>query len=381
MVLAITIMLLVFGIAIPFFRSQIHAMNTHAGRFDAQQNVRFGASTIERELRVAGAGVPEKQPMIVQASPYAITFNVDLATNTTGSVGSFGAVYYDPDLPTSATISMTNAHQVELPLSTVQYPDSNYYNQSGPLSYAETISFWVAPDTTAGSNGLYALYRRVNTLDPTIVARGIVIRQGDPPPFTYMILNDQGQSVPIAQNRLPIYHVAIHGDPTDAGTSALTDSIRLVQIHLVGRYLGTTRGDTTDRVVDASVRLMNAGLLRHATCGEAPVFQQPVTATYQATVPPQVVVSWLPSVDEQSGEKDVERYVIFRRRAAETAFGEPYTSVAAGEAAYAFSDLRITPGDEWVYGVAAQDCGGQFSPVSLTTAVPIPADTTQIPPE
>jgi hypothetical protein len=281
-------------------------------------------------------------------------------------------VYYDPDLSSSATVSMTHAHQITLPLSTVQYPDSNYYNQSGPLSYAETISFWVAPDTTAGNNGLYALYRRVNTLDPTIVARGLVIRPGDPPPFTYMILNDQGQSVSIAQNRLPIYHVAIHGDPTDAGSSALTDSIRLVQIHLVGRYEGTTPGDTADRVVDAGVRLMNAGLLRHATCGEAPVFSQAVTVTYQAVVPPQVVISWAPAVDEQGGEKDVERYVIFRRRASETLFGEPYASVAAGESAYAFSDLQITPGDEWIYGVAAQDCGGQFSPVVATAIIQIP---------
>ena len=70
-------------------------MSAHAGAIlIAMQNARFGALTIDRELRIAGSGIPSQQPMIVQATPYAITFNADLATNDSVSAGSFGAVYY-----------------------------------------------------------------------------------------------------------------------------------------------------------------------------------------------------------------------------------------------------------------------------------------------
>ena len=183
MLLAITILLLVFAIAFPLFRTQVRAMASQAGRYDAQQNVRFAISSIERELRVAGAGVPDRQPMIVQASPYAVTFNADLATRDTATEGdAFGAVYLDPDLPAGATMSMTPASQVTLPLSTRPWP-STTYTRGGPLSAAETISFWVAPDASPGSNGRYALYRRVNAMPVDTLARGLVL---DPntEPFT-----------------------------------------------------------------------------------------------------------------------------------------------------------------------------------------------------
>jgi prepilin-type N-terminal cleavage/methylation domain-containing protein len=372
MMLSVTIMLLVFGIVIPFFQSQVGVMSAHAGRFDAQQNARFGAGTIDRELRIAGEGVPNQQPMIVQASPYAVTFNADLATyDSSSTLSTFGAVYYDPDLSASATTSLPNTSKITLPLSAVVYPDSNYYNQSGPLSYAETISFWVALDTTAGSNGRYALYRRVNNLTPTIVSKGLVIRAGDPPPFTYMVYDTLGQQVAIPQTRLPIYHVAMHGSTTDIGNSALTDSIRLVRVHLVGSYYGT-KADTAYRTIDLGVRIMNAGLLNLSTCGNPPIFGQAVTATYSATVPKKIVVTWSPALDETGGEKDVERYVVYRRTATATVFGEPYTSIPAGNATYSFSDLQVASGDNWVYGVAAQDCGGQFSPVTTSAAVTVP---------
>lgn len=369
MMLAITIMLLVFGLAVPFFRSQLQAMDSHANRFDAQQNARFGAATIERELRVAGAGLPEKQPMIVQADPYAITFNADLVTTTLTNIGNFGAVYYDPDLPASAALSLRNTSKVTLPLSSVTYPDSNYYNQSGPRSYAETISFWVATDTTAGSNGTYALYRRVNTQPTTILARGLVIRSTDPKPFRYVVLNDKGEQTALPESRLPAFHTAIHGSLIDTAKSALTDSIRLVRIFLVGRSVNA-RGDTSYREIELSVRLLNSGLLQHSTCGEPPVFNQTVTAVYDA-VSEQTVVQWTRAVDEGGGEKDVERYVIFRKLESDPAFEEPLISVPAGESSYEFRDAAVSSG-KWVYAVAAQDCGGQHSPVVTSATVTVP---------
>lgn len=376
MMLAVTIMLLVFSMAVPVFRSQLRAMDSHAGRLDAQQNIRFGISTIERELRVAGSGVLDNQPMIVEAAPFAITFNADLATRDTASEGgAFGAVYLDPDLPPGATMSMLPSTQVTLPLSSAQYPDTTYRSNGGPLSAAETISFWVAPDASAGSSGRYALYRRVNAGAVDTLARGILIKAGDPPPFTFVVPGPTGLPTDVAVAALPAYHVRIHGSPADTGATSLLpsvpDAIRSVKIHLVGSWIERD-GSKSERPVDATIRLMNAGLLRHATCGEPPVFSQSVTWSYQATPSRQVILTWGQAFDEGAGEKDVEHYAIYRRNSTATEFGEPIASVPAGRTSYQFTDTQISGGQTLVYAVAAFDCGSQPSPLAQTTQVTVP---------
>lgn len=372
MMLAISIMLIVFAIAVPVFRSQLRAMGSHAGRMDAQQNVRFAISTLDRELRVAGAGVPDKQAFVVQADPFAITINADLATRDTASEGdAFGAVYLDPDLPGGSTMSLTPATAVTLPLSAVTYPTTTYFRGNGPQSAAETISFWVAPDGGDGSNGRYALYRRVNALPIDTVARGLML---DPatPPFTYVAADPStGDLSTVAAASLPAFHVQQHGAPDDTGRSAITDAIRSVRVHLVGTYVERD-GTVSKRPADTEIRLLNAGLLNHATCGDAPVFGSAVSATYVSGATRQVVVSWSRAVDESGGERDVEKYLIYRRRAAAAAFDEPMASIPAGQASYQFADTQITSGDQWVYAVAAADCGGQFSPLATSSQVNVP---------
>jgi prepilin-type N-terminal cleavage/methylation domain-containing protein len=364
--LSISILLLVFAMTFPLFRSQLRAMGSTAGRADAQQNVRFAISTIERQLRVAGAGVADQQPLLVQADPFAVTFNADYAARDTAAEGgAFGAVYYDPDLPIGSTMSMLPSQQVTLPLSTVTWPSIQYF-RGGPSSAAETISFWVAPDNSPGSSGRYALFRRVNAMPIDTLARGIVL---DPltPPFTYQTINAAGvvQDVPISS--LPAIHVPIHGAPSDTGSSGLTDQIRFVKVHLQGTFIERD-GTISYRPADASIRLLNAGLLNHATCGDAPVFAQSVAAVASAG---KVVISWNRASDESGGEKDVEKYVIYRRLTT-AAFGDPLASIPAGQASYSFTDTQVSSGNVWVYGVAAEDCGGQFSPLSTSSQVTVP---------
>lgn len=371
MMLAISIMLVVFATAVPVFRVQLRSMGSTAGRADAQQNVRFALSTLDRELRVAGAGVPDGQPAIVQADPFAVTINADLATRDTAAEGgAFGAVYYDPDLPAGATMSLTPAAAVMLPLSSVTYPTTTYSRGSGPQSAAETISFWVAPDGSRGSRGRYALYRRVNALAVDTIAHGLIL---DPatPPFTYVAADPAtGAFVRVAASSLPVFHARQHGAPDDTGGSAITDAIRSVRVHLVGTYIDRD-GGVSRRVGDAEIRLVNAGLLNHATCGDAPVFASAVSAAYASGASPQVLVSWSGAADERAGERDVEKYVIYRR-AATAAFDEPIASVPAGQASYQFADTRVTSGDQWVYAVAAADCGGQLSPLAMSAPVNVP---------
>lgn len=372
MMLSISIMLIVFAIAVPAFRTQLRAMGTHAGRMDAQQNVRFAVSTLDRELRIAGAGVPDKQPFVVQADPYAITINADLATRDTAAEGgAFGAVYFDPDLPAGSTMSLTPTNAITLPLSTVTYPTTTYYRGTGPQSAAETISFWVAPDGSSGSNGRYALYRRVNALPVDTVARGLML---DPakPAFTYTAMDPStGNLYTVAATSLPAFHVQQHGAPNDTARSAITDAIRSVHVHLIGTFV-ERNGSVTQRVADSDIRLLNAGLLNHATCGDAPVFGSTVTATYTSGPPRQVVVAWSRAVDEAGGERDVERYLIYRRAATAATFDEPIASIPAGQTSYQFADTQIASGDQWVYAVAASDCGGQFSPLASSSQVNVP---------
>lgn len=366
MMLSITILLLLLGMTVPLFRSQVQAMGSTAGRTDAQQNVRFAISTIERQLRVAGAGVSDQQPLLVQADPFAVTFNADYAARDTAAEGgAFGAVYLDPDLPVGSTMSMTPAHQITLPLSTTVWPTASYF-RGGPPSAAETISFWVAPDNSPGSSGRYALFRRVNAMPVDTLARGMVLDSAKPP-FTYQIIDDAGAVVDVPGASLPAIHVAVHGSPADTGSSALTDQIRFVKVHLTGSFIERD-GSTTRRPADASIRLLNAGLLNHATCGDPPVFGQSVSAMPDTG---RVVLAWNAATDESGGEKDVEKYVIYRRAPA-AAFADPLAAIPAGQTTYSFTDTQASSGSQFVYGVVAEDCGGQFSPVSTSGQVTVP---------
>jgi prepilin-type N-terminal cleavage/methylation domain-containing protein len=94
MLISISLMMTAIGIVIPFFLVQNRSLQSQSGRLDAQLNINFGLDAIDRELRVAGVGVTQRQPMLVQAASDAITFNGDV---TSGTPADFSAVYYDPE--------------------------------------------------------------------------------------------------------------------------------------------------------------------------------------------------------------------------------------------------------------------------------------------
>ncbi|MDQ2932014.1 MAG: prepilin-type N-terminal cleavage/methylation domain-containing protein, partial [Gemmatimonadota bacterium] len=125
MMIAIVLFVLVFGLAVPFFRYQARSVSASAGRLDALQNARYAQSAIDRDLRISGIGIVQAQPMIVQADGFAVTFNADLATK---DINDPLSIYYDADMDSSGTDAMNNANKVTLPNSSVQYPDSNYMN-------------------------------------------------------------------------------------------------------------------------------------------------------------------------------------------------------------------------------------------------------------
>lgn len=366
LVVSVTVMALVLGLTVPLFRDQIKVFEKHAGRLDAQQNARFGVSMIDRELRAAGVGLPDMQPIIVQAGPNAITFNADLVTRDSADVGS---VYYDPDVPVGEVSALSFANRITLPLTSTGYPDTTYIQQGGAPSEAETISFWVAPDPDPNAGGLKALFRRVNNGPVTVVAKALKLNTGEPV-FRYFKSDTVGRPVEILQASLPITHFAkVHNSRTDTLTSALTDSIRIVRVHLNGVYTDRN-GTQVVRSLDTSVRIMNSGLLKYATCGEPPLFSSGVTAATTSNPVPKVVLTWARAGDETAGEKDVEMYAIYKRAPA-AAFAEPFASIPAGLPNYSFTDTQVASGEEWVYAVSAQDCDGQSSGLQTSAQINI----------
>jgi prepilin-type N-terminal cleavage/methylation domain-containing protein len=369
LVIAIMLIGITLGLTVPFFRTQVQAFGNTSGRDDAAQNARYGVSMIDRELRVAGIGVVDAQPMVLQAASNAITFNVDLVSRLQSDAA---AAYFDPDEDPGAVVSLPRTSRITLPLSGFQYPDSNYWQALGEPSAAETVSFWVAPDPDPLAKGTNILYRRVNNLAPTVVAKSITILPGEPV-FRYFKADTLGQLVEIPQSSLPIYHSApIHNSKADTLTSALTDSIRVVRVRLTGVYVDRA-GKKLNRPIETGIRIMNAGLLHFATCGDPPLFTSAITAVPNNSVSsPKVLVGWSSSVDQAAGEKDVEQYSIYRRKDTDLAFTEPLASIPSGSSTYSFTDTQVASGDRWVYGVAARDCGGQSSAVMTSPLVVVP---------
>ena len=377
MLVAMTLMGVLLGISTQLFRKQSAAVSTQAGRLDAQQNSRFALSMLDRELRVAGVGVVDAQPMIVAAGPLSITFNADLVAEDTSDLG---AVYIDPDVDSAAAGVMMPSEKLTLPGTSKQYPDSMYYQNAGVPSLAETISYWLSRDSTSKRTNEYILFRRVNGRPIKVVARGLIYNSQDTI-FQYFKGDTTGALSPISPAVLPLVHSApIHGAPNDTGRSAAIDSIRQVKVQFTSVFHDPRTGQDTYRRLQTTIHIMNAGLIHHSTCGQPPLGVSPtatVTPADGITVfQPYVTVSWSPSVDDGTGEKDVERYAIYRRLSSDPAFDQPIASAPAGldsnSTSYSFTDTGVLSGQSWIYGVAAQDCTPSSSPIGAAAAVTIP---------
>jgi hypothetical protein len=132
-------------------------------------------------------------------------------------------------------------------------------------------------------------------------------------------------------------------------------------------------GDTTSykRSVMSRTRMMNMGLVGRKTCGDVPLDPGSVTAVYLVPAGvPLVRVTWTPSIDENTGEKDVERYVIYRDTLL-AGYTEPMDLVGRG--VVQFEDFVLpAPGTSVRYGVAAQDCSPTEGNIVSAPIVVIP---------
>ncbi|MFI5310111.1 MAG: prepilin-type N-terminal cleavage/methylation domain-containing protein [Gemmatimonadales bacterium] len=358
MMMAILLTMLVFAITVPFFRIQTNALDVGAGRLDALQNARYAQNAIDRELRLAG-GVPG-QPIIVQASAYSVTFNVDLVSRIAGDPN---ATYYTPTADSLSTESWEVARAKALPTVSKTYPAQMYNDANGTQSPAETISYFLYNDASTGRSDLYTLFRRVNDRDSTVITKSIWIPASVNYFFRYYSTDATGAITMIPMASLPIYWDA---------ASHLADSIRIVEMRIAGLYRDVKKAQDVTRIVYHKTRLLNAGMLQQRTCGSAPLPPNNVVAT-QVTDPithaiTNIHITWDASLEEASGEKDVATYLIERRLSANPDYEVLGNMVASGAASYQFDDFNFKSGT-WIYAVVAQDCSPLNSTVAQATSI------------
>lgn len=338
------------------------------------QNGRFAMNEMEKDLRTSGAGAPDIQPQIVYVSDSVIVFNANYWTNTPGDVE---AVYYSADAPDSAVQAMRTSGTITIPYTAIQYPDTNYLT-GGVNSAAETITFYFRRDSSTTRTDDFILWRRVNNLAPEVVSSNL-LRSGSEPFFRYFRLFFDGtveRLDTIPRNALPLRHARpIHLAINDTGALAQIDSIRAIRVSFTvtnGR-VGAAMGEQT-RALSRLLRLPNVGLVNTKTCGDAPIFTGTVTAT--AEVLPDSTrfarITFPPSVDEKTGEKDVERYVIWRRFGSAADWGDPLVTLPGGDTLFIFNDLGVIKDSTYRYAVAAQDCTPSLSSQQFSAQVTIP---------
>jgi type II secretory pathway pseudopilin PulG len=370
MLVSLVVLSMVMASAIWFFRGVSRAVAGTSDRMDAMQNLRYAISTMDRELRNAGAGTVDIQPTLVYISPSVVVFNADIVSRTAGSAT---AVNYNPDADPNASNAPTTAQKLTIAGTAIQYPDSTYKTTGGEVSPAETIMFWVTLDTTPASAGLglYWLMRQVNNNAPDVVARNLMPFPGRPF-FDWLQTDTLGNLFTVVAGNLPMRHsIPVHGSVTDTGVVARIDSIRAVRVNLYATN-GLTGARQIVRELVTTVRIPNAGLTKQRSCGDAPIFAQAVTATFTGTPGvPKISLTWLPAIDETAGEHDVEKYVIYRRTLAGT-FDDALQSIPSGQASYAFNDNAVLNDSTYVYQITALDCTPLESAAATSAAVVVP---------
>jgi prepilin-type N-terminal cleavage/methylation domain-containing protein len=369
MLISLVVLSIVMASAIWFFRGVSRAVAGTADRMDAMQNLRYGISTLDRDLRNAGAGTTDWQPTLVYISPTVVVFNADLVSNIAGSPT---AVNYNPDVNTNAVSAVTTSQKFAIPGTSIYYPDSTYRTTGGELSPAETITYWVTSDTSSGAaSGTYALMRQVNNNAADVVARNLLPFPGKPF-FDWLQTDTLGNLFSVTSANLPMRHsVPIHGALGDTGVASRIDSIRAVSVNFYASN-GLTGTQQVLRALATTIRIPNAGLSKQRSCGDQPLFGKAVTATFTGTdTVPVITLTWAPATDETGGQSDVEKYLVYRRTTAGS-FAGALQTIPAGQTTYTYKDGTVLNDSTYYYQVTALDCTPLESTPSASNSITVP---------
>jgi len=368
--IAITIFSLVMAGALSFLIAQSRGFDRNQSDMGMLQNLRFARDLLEQEIRLAGANVPYQQPVIVYGGTNSMAVNADYASNT----DSLFAVYYDPGLLAGQVNALGVANRITIPGSSpgFQYPDTDYKDPAGNVSPAETITWYFAPDTSTGvAPNAYILYRQVNNGAPEVMIRNVFQTTGKNF-FKYYKQTTQpsGQATldSVPTGWMPVKNVvSIHGSVADTGVAAHNDSLRVVEINYTVSN-GELGAKQRTRAITFAVPMPNISTKKVTSCGAQPIppsglgLQWVIDSAGGVPTDTVMFVTWAPSTDETGGEKDVLKYVIWRRNVGASTWGDPIASVPSGFATPSYTDQSATPGAPgYQYAVAAQDCTPSLS--------------------
>lgn len=375
-IIALVILSFVMAGGIGFFRSMSDSVAGTVDRMDALQNLRYAVQTLDRDVRVAGAGTVEYQPTLVYIGSSVVTYNADIVSRIPNSPT---AVYYNPDADENAANAVRYGDRFTIPTSAVVYPDTTYRSTGGQISPAETITYWFEGDTGTTRTDDYVLMRQVNNLPGDIVARNLLAYPGRPF-FEWLRTDSSGSLVQVTEGASGVYpalpwrHQApIHGSLADTTRmGGHIDSVRAVRVNVYATN-GQAGAAEIRRALVTTVRIPNAGLTKQRSCGDAPIFGSTVAAAFTGTPDaPVVSLTWTAAVDETGGERDIERYVIYRRSSGVATFDDALQSIPAGQASYTYNDASVLNDSSYVYSVSALDCTPLESPAALTGTITIP---------
>lgn len=349
MIFAVSITVLVFSIAVPFFRAQTRAMDAGAGKLDAFQSARYAVARIEADLRFAAGEVG--QPVIVQAAPFAIAFNANRQGRTTTIDPN--ASYWDASLDPQTTQSWPVSRATTLRKSSKTYPTANYTTPNGSTGEAETIQYFLHADTAGGRTNQYVLYRRINDRDSTLVTRNLYVAGDSSFFFRYYTTNAAGTTSAVASSATPIYW-------DDSLSRA--DSITAVQIRATGVFYDARARANVYRQLYATVKLRNAFKLLPLTCAAVPATPDSVGVTVE-TAPAgaklDVRLDWTAVAGDSTAPRDVRQYILYRRLNGATTWTPIGSKPARGARTYRYLDFAVpVAAGTYQYGLAARDCSG-----------------------
>jgi type II secretory pathway pseudopilin PulG len=348
MLVAITLTLAVFAITLPFVRAQSRALGANAGRLDAEQVARYAQRAIDSDLRLATAdGIG--QPVIVQAGPLAISFNVNLIAPDTADPN---ALTIEAGAATTLTESWRLAAAAPLPLVAKVYPTADYTTAAGTISRNETVSYFLRPDTVSGRTDIYVLYRRVNARDSVQVVRGLHVPAGGA--FFRYFRTVNGVLTEITTG-LPLFF-----------DNPVSQQIRAVGMRSSGFFRNRQEGVDVIRTVDWRTTLPVSGTAAVGSCGAAPAAPSNVDPEDEDNAPGyRVEVTWNRSGDDGIGAADVRQYQVLVRPNSNPVVWQPVASVpATGATSYRYDHFQPQITGSVKYGVRAIDCGGLASTIA-----------------
>jgi prepilin-type N-terminal cleavage/methylation domain-containing protein len=384
LLIAMVVFVVVLGGALSFLTAQQRMFQKGSDAMGVLQNLSFGSDNLDSQMRTAGGNTPDQQPPVVYAGPNAFAFNADYVSNDALDIS---AVYIDPDASAAETEALRTTQQITIPTSNPAfvYPSVNYSAGAGINSPAETIILYFAdnPETSRGDD--FLLLRQVNANPPEVLIRNVLRDSTNLPFFRYYKLrvptSPAGllpQLVPVPSNEVPMAHtLTVHGINADLSPLSRIDSLRAVLVAFKVTNGETGTKERTERI-SMNIPLPNMGLKQLKICGSEPVLAQALNVQFDnADGVDKVHLTWNRAFDENTGEKDVIRYVLWRRQISPLAeaYGDPLTSVAAGFANYLYTDTQnLEKGAIYEYKLAAQDCSPKLSTPVLgnSTAFIIP---------